>query len=205
MAKRKKYTQEQIDFLSEHRSLPRRELLVLFNQTFNLSCSIHAMQSRMSVNGLANTTRGKTRHRFSEEEFCFIKNNIHLSNEEIYARFIERFGQSRSRNSIVCFIRDRDLRGGNRPHKYVTINDRKISLQQLVWEAVNGPLPKGQCVIFMDGDCDNFSISNLKAIPRGAIYMAAHLIKGNLRPIQAEAYAVCALRYKLRSLSEVSL
>lgn len=159
----------------------------------------------MSVNGLVNVMKGKIKHRFSEKEYCFIKSHIHLGNDEIYARFIEHFGQSRSRRSIVCFIRDRDLRGGNRAPRYVTINDRKISLQQLVWESVNGPLPKGQCVIFMDGDFDNFSINNIKAIPRAAISMAAHLIKGNLRPIQAEAYAVCALRYKLRSLSEVSL
>lgn len=202
MAKRK-YTQEHIDFLSKHKTLPRRELLSLFNQTFHLSCSIHAIRRQMMLHGLANARRSKAKRSFSEEELCFIKRNVHLGNNELYSRFIEHFGKCRSRNSIVCLIRDRDLRGGKRP-RYVFINGRKISLQQLVWEAVNGPLPKGQCVIFMDGDCDNFSISNIKAIPRPAISMAAHLIKGNLRPIQAEAYAVCALRYKLRSLSGVS-
>lgn len=35
---------------------------------------------------------------------------------------------------------------------------------RLIWEAHNGPIPEGHCVIFLDGDRSNFDISNLALV-----------------------------------------
>ena len=39
----------------------------------------------------------------------------------------------------------------------------------LVWEKENGPVPKGQCIKFVDGDRGNFEPDNLVAIDRGVL------------------------------------
>lgn len=36
---------------------------------------------------------------------------------------------------------------------------------RLIWETINGPIPEGHSVMFLDGDHDNMDISNLVAIP----------------------------------------
>lgn len=36
----------------------------------------------------------------------------------------------------------------------------------LIWEAINGPVPKGYCVVFLDGDKNNFNPENLAVISR---------------------------------------
>ena len=36
----------------------------------------------------------------------------------------------------------------------------------LAWESVNGPVPKGCCVLFLDRDRENFALGNLRCITR---------------------------------------
>lgn len=36
----------------------------------------------------------------------------------------------------------------------------------LLWEEVNGPVPKGHCVVFLDGDKNNLSLDNLALISK---------------------------------------
>ena len=40
---------------------------------------------------------------------------------------------------------------------------------RVVWEAANGPIPKGCTVIFLDGDSTNCKLSNLKLIKRSEL------------------------------------
>jgi len=50
-----------------------------------------------------------------------------------------------------------------------------------VWEAENGPLPKGHAIIFGDGDKTNFALNNLVLVTRGelAVLNQKGLIQGN--------------------------
>ena len=51
----------------------------------------------------------------------------------------------------------------------------------IVWEAVNGPIPKGHLIIFGDGDRKNFDVNNLICITRAelAVLNQKHLIFDN--------------------------
>lgn len=51
----------------------------------------------------------------------------------------------------------------------------------LVWEAANGPVPKGHTVIFGDGDHANFALDNLILVTRGELAVLNHsgLIQGD--------------------------
>jgi hypothetical protein len=79
---------------------------------------------------------------------------------------------------------------GNRPHTWVPIGTERISkdgylerkvtddgpvwlrfkgVQIIVWEAVNGPVPKGHAVVFRDGDKRNITIENLELVSRAEL------------------------------------
>lgn len=54
---------------------------------------------------------------------------------------------------------------------YVKVKDPKTwkLKHRVVWEAANGPIPKGCTVIFLDGDGTNCKLSNLKLIKRSEL------------------------------------
>jgi hypothetical protein len=51
----------------------------------------------------------------------------------------------------------------------------------VVWEKANGPIPKGHCLIFLDGDKQNINLENLQLITRGQLARLNqnHLIHDN--------------------------
>ena len=72
---------------------------------------------------------------------------------------------------------------GHMPHNHKPVGSERISKDGywevkiaepkkwrmkhvLVWEQHNGPIPRGMCVIFLDGDKNNLSIDNLRMISR---------------------------------------
>ena len=72
---------------------------------------------------------------------------------------------------------------GHSPHNHRPVNSERITKDGytevkiaepkkwrlkhlLIWEAVNGPLPEGHCIIFLDGNKQNFALENLRCISR---------------------------------------
>ena len=41
--------------------------------------------------------------------------------------------------------------------------------QKVLWEAENGQVPEGHCVIFLDGNKENMALENLRCISRGTL------------------------------------
>ncbi len=84
---------------------------------------------------------------------------------------------------------DTQFKKGNKPHNWVPIGSERITkdgyvqikiqdgqLQKnwrgkhiLIWEKINGPLPKGHAIIFGDGDKRNFEIDNLICVSRSQL------------------------------------
>lgn len=78
---------------------------------------------------------------------------------------------------------------GNRPHTWVPIGTQRVyggilqvkvsdtgytpadwqSHHKRVWEAANGPLPKGHVVCFRDGNRSNFDLANLECVSRAEL------------------------------------
>ncbi|QTH44938.1 HNH endonuclease [Cohnella sp. LGH] len=86
---------------------------------------------------------------------------------------------------------------GNRPANYKPVGSERVNsdgyvdvkiadpnkwqlVHSLIWEAVNGPIPKGHVVIFGDGDRLNFNPENLLLVSRAQLARLNqnHLIKG---------------------------
>lgn len=89
------------------------------------------------------------------------------------------------------------FKNGNKPHNYKPVGteringdgyvDIKISEKKwkakhiLIWEDVNGPIPKGHCLIFLDGNKQNILLGNLQQITRSQLARLNqnHLISDN--------------------------
>lgn len=72
---------------------------------------------------------------------------------------------------------------GHRPHNFLPVGSERCNVDGywevkvadpktwklkhvIVWEAANGPVPKGHCVIFLDGDKNHISLDNLALISK---------------------------------------
>ena len=64
----------------------------------------------------------------------------------------------------------------------------------IVWEAANGPVPEGHCVIFLDGDKNHISLDNLALISRATNARRNHIgLHGNSSELGKIAVATAEL------------
>lgn len=75
-----------------------------------------------------------------------------------------------------------------------------------VWEKAHGPLPKGHCIVFLDGDKTNCTLDNLQCIDRGTHARACqrHLYTKDpeLTKLGIATAKVLAARYKRRKYKQ---
>jgi hypothetical protein len=63
----------------------------------------------------------------------------------------------------------------NRGYRLVkTASGKWASKQSLIWEAANGPIPKGSRVIFADGNKSNLSLDNLMMVTQAELGYMNH-------------------------------
>jgi hypothetical protein len=158
-----KYTQEMLDWLRQHRPmLTTKELVAQFNARFDVNIKTSALHSYCKRRGL-----------FTGREGRFGKGGTSW-NLGVTMRVSERT----------------EFKPGNRPHNSVSVgtiawkgrtkNNRYLAQKiaepnvwefchRLAWQAVNGVIPKGSVVIFIDGDRENMAIENLACLTRGAL------------------------------------
>jgi len=88
-------SQSELDFIKEHKSLPRRETHKLFCEAFDRSdISIKALQSIYTRNAWL-SGRGPRRGPipYSEEQLSWIKSNCTLTRPKLHMGFVERFNR----------------------------------------------------------------------------------------------------------------
>ncbi|MCL2413548.1 MAG: HNH endonuclease, partial [Bacteroidales bacterium] len=98
--------------------------------------------------------KGKKRWWVGGEETQFKKGNIPTNYKPIGS---ERIGKKPKNSNL-----------GYTEIKVADPNKWKMK-HVIVWEAVNGPVPKGHCVIFADRDKSNFDIDNLLLVSRAEL------------------------------------
>lgn len=152
-----KYTDEQLDFIKSNCDIPRKELTSLFNEKFNKCKSIKAINSMCKKNGWLR----------SKENWNFSKGSIPWN------------------KGITGYMsaNKTSFKKGLTPHNYRPVGSERITkdgyievkikdpktwrLKHLVvWEKVNGNLPKGCCIVFIDSNRKNCDLSNLQLITR---------------------------------------
>ena len=79
-------------------------------------------------------------------------------------------------------------------YRYIKIKDAHwVLYHRYVWEQVNGPIPKGHVVMFIDGNTLNCTIENLKLIT-----LAENAIRNSIHQYPKEVKDLIKLKNKLK-------
>ncbi|MFJ8100389.1 HNH endonuclease signature motif containing protein [Lysinibacillus sp. NPDC096212] len=158
------WTHEQKEFLREHYpSNSQNDLLVLFNQHFQLNINLRQLTACLKNH---NITSGRTGY--------FEKGSSPANKGKKFP------GQ----------INKTSFKKGNKPKNYKPVGTERIDRDgyvlikvsdtgawhhrwrhkhKVIWEKVNGPIPKGHVLIFLDRNKLNISIENLQLITQAQL------------------------------------
>lgn len=132
---------------------------------------------------------------------------------EVIRMFNERFSAPISQKHIRRLAREGWLKNDFRVNKVRHVGDSKIDRKGyelvktgpnksdwkykhvMIWEAANGKAPKGHCVIFADGNRQNFALENLLLVSRAE---AAHMNKCGLRSADPDVTRLGLAMAKMR-------
>jgi hypothetical protein len=187
-----KWTPEEIQFLKDNiAGRNYTELAELLNRKYHLSMKGDQLRNSLLYYDPTNTLASK-HHRYTPEEIQFIRDNLlpGRSYTELTDMFNRQFGCLINKNMLSHIIKRNKLCGFHRtgmlPDKterkyggyiYVKIGkpDKWKSKHSLIWEAANGPIPKGHTVIFADGNKSNFDLDNLLLVSRSELAVMNNL------------------------------
>lgn len=147
-----RYTEEQASFVRENiKGRTRKDLLEMFNAYFGLELGLNQITAYIKNHGL----RSGIDSRFKSGQPSWNKGK----------KGIGGGGSTR-------------FKKGQRPHNYKPLGSERVNGEgyvdvkiaepnvwktkhRLIWEEVNGPIPKDHVVIFGDGNRRNFALDNL--------------------------------------------
>lgn len=151
---RHKYTPEQVQFIQDnHRGIPIAELTRRLNETFNTDLDVQRMKAYVKnhslrngldarfVKGRAGFRHPKGTHFAPQSEFkkgCIAHNHLPVGTERVN-------GEGYTDIKIA------------EPKKWKTKHS-------ILWEEVNGPVPKGHKLIFKDGDRSHVALENIALV-----------------------------------------
>lgn len=167
------FTEEMINFLRDnYKCSTCEELAIRFNSHFSQSKTVKAINYHCIKNGFAKY-KG-----LPDEGVEFLRANFKkVSQEELTIQLNKEFNFGKTLCNVKYYCSKYELRkkelyrlpvGSERlfgERVYVKVDNAKWKAKHhLLWEQRNGPIPKGCCVIFADGNIKNFSFENLALV-----------------------------------------
>jgi hypothetical protein len=173
-----RWTPEEIQFLKDNiAGRNYTELAKLFNRKFHLSMKGGQLYDALHYHDPKNPLHSKN-HRYTPEENEFIKNNIAGRS---YAQLLELFNQSFeppiTMNQLQNYLQYNNLKNNGCNGSTIELHYKRSPIGSelidkrsgytvvkvaepcmwrkkhvLIWEAANGPVPKGHVVMFSDGN-----------------------------------------------------
>lgn len=187
------YTKKQIEYLrkiGDKTGRTNKEIQRMFNDKFKTNRTLNAIVGAKCKHGIKSYTR-----KYTGKQLEYLRNmSQKYSRREITKKFNKKYNDSRTEASIKSIMHEKGMsladdgrfKKGHKPHNWVPIGSERITkddyiqikIQEgkfqknwrgkhlLVWEEINGPLPKGHAIIFGDGNKRNFDINNLICVSR---------------------------------------
>lgn len=196
------YTDEQRQFISERRSLPRAELLKLFNKEFGASLKKKALESYCKRHGFYTGRNGcfeaghkpwntGTKGECRPNSGSFIPGQSAHNHKPIgYERICAKYG--------YVLVKSDEI------NPYTGRRGHYKAKHKLIWEKEHGQIPAGHVIRFVDGNKTNFDLDNLVCIPKS---VNAKLNKSKVNQLPKElrgtAIAIARLEVAILNLSEV--
>lgn len=167
------WSKEELDYLREqYRIHTIKELLPMFNERFNVDITFDQLKGSLS------------------------RNKILSGRDGYFPKGHEPFNKGMKGLNIGG--KGTQFQKGHTPLNYRLVGSERINADgyieikvadpnkwrmkhNLVWEEVNGPVPKGNCLIFLDGDKLNIKLENLQLVTRKQLVRLNqnHLISDN--------------------------
>jgi len=173
---RKKHTEEHIQYIADNiKGRSHKEMAIMFNEHFGTDFPASTILSLTFRNGLKN---GRDCRILAGElaagagkEYRFKKGNT---------------AWNKGMKGLKMGGEATQFKRGNRPHTYKPVGTETVNTDGyvvvkiadpgkwrqkhiLIWDAVNGPIPKGHCLIFADSNPLNVVMENLILITRAEL------------------------------------
>jgi len=154
------YTVAQRNYLRRHKTTARRTLTAFFNSQFGTALSIEQVTSTCTRLGLKTGRSGcctpgcvphnkGTKGLTSGSSTSFKTGRVPPNCQPVGTEILEADGYTKVKVASPNIWKSKHV---------------------MVWEKVHGPVPEGSCVIFADGDKQNFEPDNLVAVKRPELF-----------------------------------
>lgn len=160
-----RYTPEQKDFIYKNNyGKYAKELAVLFNQEFETNITAKEIKyfrhnHRLNSGLTGQFQKGHITHNKGKKQIEY------MSKEAIERTKTTRFKKGNTPQCHRQVYEERISVNGFWEIKVKEPN-KWMSKHRWIWEQANGKIPKGNIIIFLDGDKNNLSLDNLKMISR---------------------------------------
>lgn len=187
------YSDEMIEFLRNNSfGKSRKEIVEIFNNEFKLSKTEDQLSSFMKRKGI---TTGRTGH-FEKGAVPFNKGM-----------------KGYQKPNVTSFKK------GCVPHNYVPIGSERVNSDgyvdikisenkwkqkhRIMWEEINGPVPRNCCLIFADQNKLNVTLENLILVTRRELFKMNQekLIKNN-KELTKVGHTVAKLKIKIQDITK---
>lgn len=160
-----KYTSEQRIFIQEnYKGIGTKELTERFNKQFGLNLTVSMMKAYKGNHKLNSGLTGY----FEKGHVPANKGKKGVCSEGCKKTWFQKGNIPNNTDSIGTEKLLADgyiwVKVNNKPN--VPKRENWIQKHVLLWEQANGAVPKGYCLIFLDGDRTHISLNNLELISR---------------------------------------
>lgn len=212
------YSKEQVQWLKDNAlGHTHKELAELFNKEYGTNLTMQqirrALQKRKILNGMYHKSD------MTDEMIEFIYNNCKgITNQELAKRLNEKFGTNYNAKKMQNFKHHRGLKAGihicnenrkkelysetidSRGYTWVKLGDCNwVRKSRYVYEKYIGKIPKGQVIVFKDGNKRNFDLDNLMLADKKMLAQLSALITDD-RELNETIILNAKLKIKLREL-----
>jgi hypothetical protein len=152
------YTEEQIAFVRENiKGKSRIEITNMFNERFNTNIKFTQMGGFLKRKGFSN---GLDR-RFKKGQKAWNEGMKGVN----FGGFETQFKKGHMPPNYRPVGSERVNVDGYTEVKVADPNQWKFK-HHIIWEEIHGPIPKGECLIFLDGNNRNVTLDNLQKVTR---------------------------------------
>ena len=159
----RKFTDEQLQFIRDNVVNTEKGLTELVNKTFGTNYSVSSISNMKTKLGIHSGLVGGR----------FQKGQISHNKGKKWDDFMSPEAQANSRKTT--------FKKGNIPHNHRPVGSERVNVDgfaevkvaepnkwklkhRLLWEEVNGEIPEGYKIIFLDGNRSNIQLSNLEMV-----------------------------------------
>lgn len=209
---RHNYTNEQIEFIKDNQHLNRKQLLIDFNEKFNLritSTALGLFCSQRKIKAHEHPARFKKGQNGWKDGKPVLESKGVAIDFTISEKTRFKDGQKLFFNRAEIGHERKDKRGftevriedGTGRRNYGGMRNYALK-HHLIWEQYHGEIPKNHVVIFKDGNIENFDIDNLMLMHRGAVSIRSMTLKYSEQPkeLKPTLNALASLIHKTKQV-----